>query len=116
MRERSFLFVDRILSEFELNSGNARSYEERLEELDNLVRIKEFWKGDLRTVFRHKNSYKEDQFFSVSIRDRASSSGLELQQQRFRLGFRRNFLALRMVKPWNRSSKEAMEIPSLQVS
>lgn len=75
-------------------------YEERPKELV-LFRLENSLRGDMTTAFRHvKDCGKgEDKLFSVSTGSRLKSNGSKLQQQRFRLDFRRNFLLVTAVIP-----------------
>lgn len=61
--------------------------------------------GNLITVFKYaKDCYKEDgdRLFCLSTEGRTRTNGLNLQQGRFRLVIRKNFLTVRVVKLWNR--------------
>jgi len=60
--------------------------------------------------------YRKDgeNIFSRACCDRTRSNGLKLREGRFRLGIRKIFFTLRVVKPWHRFPREVVEAPSLE--
>uniref|UniRef100_A0A674IKT4 Taste receptor type 2 n=1 Tax=Terrapene triunguis TaxID=2587831 RepID=A0A674IKT4_9SAUR len=70
------------------------------------------------TVFKYiKGCYKEqgEKLLFLTSEDRTRSKGLKLQQGRFRLDIRKNFLTVRVVKHWNKLPREVVESPSLGI-
>lgn len=76
-------------------------YEERPKELGLFRLERNSLRGDVTTVFRHvKDCCKgEDKLFSISTGSMLKSNRLTLQQGRFRLDLRKNFLLITAVIP-----------------
>ncbi|KAK4816544.1 hypothetical protein QYF61_017745 [Mycteria americana] len=93
------------------------SYKERLRDLGLFSLEKRRLQEDLIADFQYlKGAYKKDgnRLFSRACSDRTRGNSFKLKEGRFRLGTRKKFFTMRVVKPWNRFPREVVDAPSLE--
>jgi len=74
--------------------------------------------GDLINTYKYlQGGGQEDgaRLFSVVPSDRTRGNGHQLEQRKFLLNVRKNFFPLRVMEPWPRLPREAVESPSLEI-
>jgi len=64
-----------------------------------------------------KRTYKRggERLFMRACSDRTTCNGFKLEDISFRLGRRKTFFMMGVVRPWNRLPREAVNAPSLEV-
>jgi len=94
------------------------SCEDRLRESGLISLEKRRLRGDLRAAFQYmKGAYRKDGegLFTRVCSDRTRGNGCKLKEGRFRLGIRKKFFMMRVVKHWHRLPREAVDVPCLEV-
>jgi len=94
------------------------SYEERLRELGFFRLEKRRLRGDLRAAFQYlKRTYKKagEGLFRRGCSDRTRGNGFKLKEGRFRLGIRKKFFTVRVLRHWHRLPRVSVDGPSLEV-
>jgi len=93
------------------------SYESRLGELGLLSLEKRRLGVDLIAAFQYlSGACRKDgeNLFNKACCGRIRSNGFKLREGRFRPDIRKKFFTVRVVKHWNRLSREIVEAPSLE--
>ena len=93
------------------------SYEERLRHLVLFSLEKRRLQGHLTEAFQYlKGAYKKDgdRLFSRACSNRTRGNGVKLKEGRFRLDRRKKFFTMKVMKHWNRLSREVVDAPSLE--
>ncbi|KFQ58929.1 hypothetical protein N334_04515, partial [Pelecanus crispus] len=93
------------------------SYEARLSALGLFSLEKRRLRGDLTAAFQYlKGAYRKDgdNLFSKACCDRTRSNSFKLKKNSFRLDIRKKFFTTGVVRHWNRSPREVLDVPSLE--
>uniref|UniRef100_A0A803TL93 Reverse transcriptase domain-containing protein n=1 Tax=Anolis carolinensis TaxID=28377 RepID=A0A803TL93_ANOCA len=94
-----------------------KPYEERLKELGMFSLQKRRLRGDKIAMYKYvKGSHREEEanLFSAALQTRTRNNGFKLQERRFHLNIRKNFLTVRAVRQWNSLPGAVVEAPSLE--
>ena len=93
-------------------------YEDRLRELRLFILEKRCLWEDLVAAFQYlKGAYRKggEGLFIRECSDRVRVNSFRLKEGRFRLGMRKQFFPVRVVRHWNRLPREVVDAPSLEV-
>uniref|UniRef100_A0A803T918 Reverse transcriptase domain-containing protein n=1 Tax=Anolis carolinensis TaxID=28377 RepID=A0A803T918_ANOCA len=94
-----------------------KPYEERLKELGMFSLQKRRLRGDMIAMYKYmKGSHREEgaSLFSAALQTRTRNNGFKLQERRFHLNIRKNFLTVRAVRQWNSLPGAVVDAPSLE--
>ncbi|KAJ7414807.1 hypothetical protein WISP_81546 [Willisornis vidua] len=93
-------------------------YDDTLRKLGLFSLEKRRLHGDLITTFQNlKGTYREGRegLFIGNCSDRTRNNGYNLKEGKFGLDMRKKFFTMRVVRYWNRFSKEVVDAPALTV-
>uniref|UniRef100_A0A803TCK4 Reverse transcriptase domain-containing protein n=1 Tax=Anolis carolinensis TaxID=28377 RepID=A0A803TCK4_ANOCA len=95
-----------------------KPYEERLKELGMFSLQKRRLRRDMiRAMYEYvRGSHREERasLFAAALETRTWNNGFKLQERRFHLNIRKNFLTVRAVRQWNSLPRTVVEAPSLE--
>uniref|UniRef100_A0A803TH73 Reverse transcriptase domain-containing protein n=1 Tax=Anolis carolinensis TaxID=28377 RepID=A0A803TH73_ANOCA len=100
-----------------INGLENKTYEERLKELGMFSLQKRRLRGDMIAMYKYvRGSHREEgaRLFSAALETRTRNNGFKLQERRFHLNIRKNFLTVRAVQQWNSLPQSVVEAPSLE--
>ena len=93
-------------------------YDNRLRELGLFSLEKRRLLGELIAAFQYlTRAFKKagEGLFTRAHSDRTRGNDFKQKEGRFRLDIRKKFLTVRVVRHWNRLSREVVDAPSLEV-
>ena len=100
-----------------IRGPETKPYGERLKELGMFSLEKRRWRGGMIALFKYLNSCQSEEgrdLFLIMTECRTRNNGLKLQEARFRLDIRKNFLTVIAVRQWNQLPREVVGSPTLE--